>query len=131
MKLKRWIGLGAALLCLSDVALAHHSFARFDTTKELTIEGTVSDWQWTNPHTWLYVVTIDDKGNPATIGLEGSSPNNMIRGGVKKSVFKVGDKVVVAYHPERDPALKEGSFSKVISVNGVPFVTAGFGGGTP
>jgi hypothetical protein len=116
-----------ALLLGGGAALAHHSFARFDSSKEITIEGTISKWEWSNPHTWLYLVTRDAAGAMVTIGIEGNSPNNLIRAGVKKSVFKIGDKAIVTMHPERNPEVKEGSLVKVISVNGTPFVTPGVG----
>ena len=51
-------------------ALAHHSFASFDRTKELTLSGTVREFQWSNPHAWIQVVVIDDKGRQAEWSVE-------------------------------------------------------------
>ena len=54
--------LGGASLALAGAASAHHSFAVFDMSTQKTIEGTVSDFQWTNPHTWTWVDVKGDDG---------------------------------------------------------------------
>ncbi|HUL83539.1 MAG TPA: DUF6152 family protein, partial [Gammaproteobacteria bacterium] len=56
--------LGGVALALTGAASAHHSFAVFDMSQQKTIEGTVSDFQWTNPHTWTWV---DVKGADGSV----------------------------------------------------------------
>ena len=82
-------------------ALSHHSFSMFDVRKEVTLTGTVREFQWTNPHSWLQVQV--PHGN-ATIeySLELGSPNSMSRRGWRKSTFKPGDKITFAMNPMRD-----------------------------
>jgi Family of unknown function (DUF6152) len=123
-----------ALACISTLCAlgsvqAHHSFARFDFQKNVPIEGVVTAWQWTNPHSWLYLAVADGKGGTVKWGVEGNSPNTLIRFGLKKNIFKAGDKVSVDIHPDRDLTVTEGSFVKVNSINGVPYAGKGFGDG--
>jgi hypothetical protein len=103
-------------------ALAHHSFAMFDRTKSVTLEGTVKDWQFTNPHTWVQIVVMEG-GVPVEYGVEGPSVNTLIRVGWSPSTFKPGDKVQIVMNPLRDGA-KGGAFVKAILPSG-KVLTAG------
>lgn len=80
---------------------AHHSAAMFDFNKRLTVEGTVKEWQWTNPHAWLQVLVQRD-GAVNEEGFELGSPNTLIRNGFKSTTFKAGDQVAVVYAPRRN-----------------------------
>lgn len=91
--------LGATAATLS----AHHSFAAFDMTKEQTITGVVSRFDWTNPHTFIWVDVTNDKGVVESWGIEGMSPNFLGRRGWSKNSVKPGDKITVSVRP-----LKEG-----------------------
>jgi hypothetical protein len=91
----------AVLLSAAPEAMAHHSFAPFNTETEKTITGTVNRFEWTNPHTWLWIdVTAD--GKTVTWGVEGMSPNYLSRRGWTRTTFKPGDKVTVVVRPMRD-----------------------------
>ena len=94
----------AALLVLAIVArpIAHHSFAAFDRTKEVTLTGVVKEVQWNNPHTWIQVVVSDAKGRQTEWGLECGSPNMMARTGWTRTTVKPGDKVVAVVNPLKD-----------------------------
>jgi len=91
------------LLCtaamLSQSAQAHHSFAMFDRTKTVTLAGTVKDWQWLNPHTWLQLSVTDSSGKVTEWSIEGRSPNVLVRRGWTKSIMATGDKVTVVVYP--------------------------------
>ncbi len=82
-------------------ALAHHSFAMFDAEKTVAVSGTVTEFTWGNPHTWISVLPSDGSSAKAW-GVEAGSPNMMIRQGWKSSLIKVGDKVTVKIHPMKD-----------------------------
>ncbi len=82
---------------------AHHSFAAFDMSKEQTITGVVSRFDWTNPHTFIWVEVTNDKGVVETWAIEGMSPNYLGRRGWSKNSVKPGDKITVSIRP-----LKEG-----------------------
>jgi len=86
----------------SGPALAHHSFAMFDRTKELVLAGTVREFQWTNPHSWIRLEVANDKGAADTYAIELNSPNNLSRQGWSSRSLKPGDKVVVTINPVRD-----------------------------
>ena len=91
-----------AAFCCGSVAYAHHSFALFDRSKLMTLSGTVREWKWANPHTWLTVVVRKADGTDEEWALVGSSPNMMIRWGWNAADIKVGDKVMIDIHPARD-----------------------------
>jgi len=78
MKLTGLIVVFAAFCC-SSIAYAHHSFALFDRSQLTTLSGTVREWKWANPHTWLTVVVRKADGTDEEWALVGSSPNMMIR----------------------------------------------------
>jgi hypothetical protein len=97
--------LFAAAVCatlLVTSAAAHHSFAPFNLTAERTITGTVNRFEWTNPHTWVFIDVTNEKGAVETWGVEGMSPNFLARRGWTRNTFKPGDKVTVVVRPLRD-----------------------------
>jgi hypothetical protein len=105
-------------LCLSAQALAHHSFAAFDQSRTLTLKGTVKDWQWTNPHTWLVLEVPDPSGSTQEWNIEGQSPQVLRREqGFSRDIVKPGDKVIVTIHPRRDGS-NGGSFIGVTAADG-------------
>ena len=86
-------------VALGAPALAHHSYAAFDRTKEMTLTGVVKEFQWNNPHAWIQVMVTDQRGRQTEWGLECGSPNMMARTGWKRTTLKPGDKVVVVFNP--------------------------------
>jgi hypothetical protein len=101
MKLKSLVIVIVAFCCTS-IAFAHHSFALFDRSKVTTLSGTVREWKWANPHTWLTVVIRKANGADEEWALVGSSPNMMSRWGWNAADITVGDKVMVDIYPARD-----------------------------
>jgi hypothetical protein len=97
-------------------ASAHHSFAMFDNQKEMTLEGTIKEFQWTNPHTWTQVMVKDASGKEVEWSIEGGSPNSLSRNGWKRTSIRPGDKAVVVIHPLKDGS--PGGSLMSISVNG-------------
>ena len=120
MKIRTAIALGASLgavgLTLAGPALAHHAFAMFDTNRELVLDGTVKEFQWTNPHTWVQLMVKEAGGKEVEWGIEGSSPNNLARFGWSRNSIKAGDHAQVVVHPLKDGSIG-GSLVK-ITVNG-------------
>jgi hypothetical protein len=74
----------------------------FDKEKSVTLDGTVKEYQWTSPHTWLYVVVKADDGDAQEWKLEGHAPADLLRSGWSKSSMKAGDKISVVIHPLKD-----------------------------
>jgi hypothetical protein len=94
--------LGAALgLACTVSVLAHHSPAAFDRTKEVKLVGTVKEFRWQNPHTWIEVLVPDEKGKEVLWGVELTSPTYLVRAGWKSNIIKPGDKVTVVVNPVR------------------------------
>jgi hypothetical protein len=84
-------------------AFAHHSFAMFDADKTITVTGTVKEVEWTNPHTWLRVIVIDQAtGKPTQWGFEMGPPAQQLRRGWKPDSLKPGDKFTLKMHPLKD-----------------------------
>jgi hypothetical protein len=93
----------ATSVLVAQPVQAHHSFAMFDMSRQLTLEGTVRSFQYTNPHIWINLTVIDSKtGQPVEWGIEGASPNTLSRTGWNHSIIKSGDKVKITIHPLRD-----------------------------
>jgi hypothetical protein len=91
--------LTVVMVASAVAAGAHHSFAEFDRSKEVTLTGVVREVQWNNPHTWIQVVVTDEKGRRTEWGFECGSPNMMSRTGWKRTTLKMGDRVVVVGNP--------------------------------
>jgi hypothetical protein len=86
----------------SVIVRAHHSFAPFDLTMEKTITGTVNRFEWTNPHSWIWVDVPNEKGGVDSWAVEGMSPNYLARRGWSKSTLKPGEKITISIRPLRN-----------------------------
>jgi len=80
-------------LVMVSAALAHHSFAVYDHTKTLILNGKVTKFQWTNPHAFLEIDVQDAKGAVKHYTLECTSINMMQRLGWRSNMIKAGDQV--------------------------------------
>jgi hypothetical protein len=113
----RCAAASALILACASPALAHHSFAMFDMGQEKAISGTVTDFQWTNPHTWIWLEVPTASGTGEQWGVEGMSPNFLERRGWSKRTLKVGDKITVVIHPVKDGG-HGGSFIRLTTPDG-------------
>jgi hypothetical protein len=113
--------ISAAVLltfAITDAAWGHHSFAMFDPAHETTLSGTIKEFQWTNPHTWVWLDVPKANGASAEVwGIEGMSPNFLGRRGWSKNTLKPGDKVTIVIHPLKG-GKRGGSFLKVTLADG-------------
>src|SRR3569833_2188012 len=89
-------------LAAAAPALAHHSFAMFDQTKQVSISGTVKDFQYTTPHSWEIVPSQAPDGRQAEWSFESEVPSTLLRAGIKHSSINPGDKVTAVAFPMRD-----------------------------
>ena len=126
----------AALLFSPMLALAHHGFDMFDFDKTLTLKGTIKEWQWTNPHSWIQL-NVEEKGVVTEWSLEGSSISQLARRGWKRNSLKPGDQVVVTVHPLKNGkpggqwAQVSDTNGKVLGTNDVPGAGGRGPGGPP
>jgi hypothetical protein len=92
------------LLAMGSV-VAHHSPAMFDATKQITLEGTVKEFQWTSPHCWIQLLVTDPtqpNALPVEWGIEMDNPLGLSRHGWKPGSLRSGEQIVVVAHPLRD-----------------------------
>lgn len=111
--------LSMAGLSVGGRAEAHHSQVLFDMSKCLMLSGTVRNWQFESPHSWLWVVVLNAKGSTDIWGLESASPAQMIEAEHrwKRDVVKPGDKVTLWYSPLKD-GRTGGALNKLILPDG-------------
>src|SRR5258708_26842180 len=96
-----------AVAAFTTPALAHHSFAMFDAEQTVTLQGTVKEFEWTNPPSWLRIMVRDAKTDQLVLwALELSSPARLKRMGMSADSVKAGDAVSVTSHriPHGPPA---------------------------
>lgn len=109
------LGLAPAGALIATAAVAHHSTAMFEWGKEVTIPvAIVQRWDWTNPHTFLYVDVPNKAGGKDTWAFEGMSPNHLGRNGWSKRTVKAGDKIALSYYPLKDG--RKGGFDVSITL---------------
>jgi hypothetical protein len=102
---RRRIGTSTVLLCValgpasSIPVAAHHSPAAFDRTRQVTLVGTVKEFRWQNPHSWIEVLVPNEKGEDVLWGVELTSPTFLVKAGWKSTTLKPGDKVTIVGNP--------------------------------
>jgi len=109
------VATAAILAVASGTAFAHHSFAMFDTTKRVTLSGTVTAFEWTNPHAYIELDVPDEKGAIKHWSIELGSPSILMQGGWKFKDLKYGDKVTAIVNP-----LKNGESGALLSTITMP-----------
>ena len=117
---------GTTLLSLSSATVyGHHSYTKFDMAKIVTLEGTVKEFQWTNPHVWIQLVVKDPAtGKEVEWSIESDSPNMLKRRGWTRKSLQPGDKAVALVHPQKlgGDNVTTGALEK-LTVNGQPIGT--------
>jgi hypothetical protein len=94
--------IAAAVLLTGGSALAHHSFAMFDQSQTVTLQGTVADFRWTNPHVFIELLVKNDGGAAEEWSIEMTSPEHLSRAGWRPGTLKPGDAITLNIHPMRD-----------------------------
>ncbi len=105
-------------------AAAHHGAATFDTGKEITLKGVVTEWIWANPHCFLKFDARDDTGAVRTWAVETQNPVAMTARGWSRSAFKAGDEVTVKLEPVKNGEAV-GRILSVLLPNGQTLVAVG------
>lgn len=108
--------MGGWLLCPTSVP-AHHAGTAFDESRTLTVVGTVKEFRWVNPHSWLYLMVPNDKGVMEEWPLEGGAVSILARAGWTPKIMQPGDKVTVTVKPLKTGALG-GEFATVTTADG-------------
>jgi hypothetical protein len=108
--------LPAALLLISVSLSAHHGQAGYNTTETVTVSGSVTDFQFVNPHSIVSLDVKDDKGEKQAWQGELTSPNHLLRAGWTSTTLKPGDQVIMAGFRAKSGA--NSMWITKISVNG-------------
>jgi hypothetical protein len=102
MSLKR---LGLAAICTIAASLpawAHHAAVMYERDKTLSVQGTVKEFAFMNPHSWLYIVVRDANGRTTEWAIESSSTASLLRRGWGRDSIKPGDAITATFRPMRD-----------------------------
>ena len=103
-KLSNIFRVGAGLLLISSTILAHHGTSGYDMEKVITLNGTVTSFNWSNPHCLVHIDLKDSKGDVKDWIIELAAPTLMSRNGWTKDSLKPGDEVIAETHPAKNGA---------------------------
>jgi hypothetical protein len=121
--------LAAGLLIGLQPALAHHSeTAEYDNTRPVKVTGVLKKVEWLNPHVWFYVDVKEADGSITTWGFSTAPPGSLMRRGINKTVFKIGEVVNVEGSRARDGS-NNASGRRVTFADGRNVMTAPAEGG--
>lgn len=116
--------LAVGLLSVSVPLFAHHGTSVFDTDKTLTLKGTVTEWDWSNPHCLLQFDVKNESGQRVHWIAETQNPANMVYAGWGKASFKTGDEITVTLMPTKN-GLPYGRINQVVLANGKTLSASG------
>jgi hypothetical protein len=120
--------LATAVTGFTGPALAHHSFAMFDNDHQTKIEGTVTKFEWTNPHVYIQLAVAEEGGAVRNYTVECANPGILNRVGWKFNVIKPGDKVKLVVAPLRDKPTDGGLLHEMVLSDGRVLNNGGFAG---
>jgi hypothetical protein len=117
---RAYLGLSVAAGGLvAQAVFAHHSPVMFDQAQPLTLTGTVREFQWTNPHSYIQLVVKNDQGQDEEWSLEMAAPTYLYNLGWRPSTVKAGDAITVTIAPLRKGG-KGGLVLKAATADGTP-----------
>ena len=102
MKLKALALTGITAFFLALPAIAHHSFAMFDQSVTTKLNGTVTEFEWINPHTWLHIEVTAEDGSSAVWSFEAGSTGQLLQSLWTPNAVAAGDEIEVQFHPLKD-----------------------------
>jgi hypothetical protein len=112
------------LLSLGGSTVAQHGFVSwFDMSHSVTVKGTVTSFEWTNPHTYVYLDVKNEKGAVEEWRIELGAPGMLSRAGWRRDTLKSGDEITAIGNPAKDgkPLMH---LSKIVFANGQELSTA-------
>jgi hypothetical protein len=112
------------LLALAPMAFAHHGTANYDTGRQITVKGTVTGFEFVNPHVQIFWDAKDDAGAAQKWQGELTSPNRLSRVGWSKSTLKSGDAITISGYPTKSGS-HEIWIQKVVTADGTELQTGG------
>ena len=125
------LGACAGLILAAVPVLAHHSFAAEYDTKEVTLTGTITKVEWTNPHIYFYIDVKDPSGNVVNYAVEGYPPNTLKRTGFTRDDLKIGDTVTITAYSAKDSSTRVAGREITFPGGGKKFAGPAAGNGPP
>jgi Family of unknown function (DUF6152) len=106
LRTKLFVALAAlaGAVLFAGQATAHHGVAGYDLTKTVTLHGTVTKFDWSNPHVVVYLDAKNEAGETQHWTIEFAAPVHMVRAGWSKNSMKAGDDIVIDTHPSKNGA---------------------------
>jgi hypothetical protein len=95
-----WSAVGILAFC--GTAFGHHGAAGWDNKSTITVQGTVTEFRFINPHAQIFLDANDDKGNSVRWGVEAADPAMLVRQGWSRNILKVGDQITVTGRPAKN-----------------------------
>ncbi len=95
---------GLALSLFAVPAFGHHSFSMFDQTQFMNLTGTVTEFEWINPHAWLHVSVTNESGSAETWSFEGGNLGGLTSAGWRADSVAAGEQVEIGFNPMIDGA---------------------------
>lgn len=111
------LAVSAAITLAAIPAFAHHSNSAYQVDEIITLTGTVKEWRWSNPHTWLIMTVEDENGQEQEWAVEGRAPGILGRAGWDPAVLQPGEVVTVHASPSKDGSLV-GIIARVTKADG-------------
>lgn len=115
--MKRFL-IASALVVVPVAVAAHHSPAAFEPTKTVTLVGTVKEFRWQNPHSWIEIMVPNEKGQEVLWAVELTSPTYLVRSGWKSTTLKAGDRVTIVGRPLKSGEPGSAIFTSVTLADG-------------
>ena len=107
----------AAALAIATPLFAHHGGVAYDMGRRITLKGTITNFEWTNPHSQVHLDVADDKGNVAHWNFETQPPTILVHAGWHRDTLKPGDQVTLVATPAKNGSTI-GLLSKVVLADG-------------
>ena len=105
------------VVCLASAAFAHHGNAAYDN-KTVAVKGVITEWRWTNPHSFLKFDAKDEKGEIVHWIGEWNAPSTLVNFGITAKSFKAGDQVTVTMTGMAKGGSSVGRVVKVLTPDG-------------
>ncbi len=119
MEQSRFIRLMVSVVGLCAIpVLAHHSHSNYETSEYTHLEGTVAEFHWMNPHTWIFLEVPEESGESTIWALEGAAPRSLERDGWSSDDIHVGDHLLVRCHQLKDRS--NGCLLGFLTLDGMP-----------
>jgi hypothetical protein len=119
MKNEIRIAIGVATSLMFATAYAHHSFTMFDFKRDVILDGTVKEFEWSNPHCFIQLIVPTTDGSEEW-SIEMTSPLHLLQNGWGPHLVRAGDRLRVRIHPMRDGSSRGGSYVLATTTDGTP-----------